>query len=72
VAGGRRRLHNGEPHNLYASPDIVRVIKLRRIRWAWHVARMGSVKNAYKILIGKPKGKTPVGRPSKVVQPSKL
>jgi hypothetical protein len=43
VTGGRRKLHNGELHNLYASPSIFRMIKLRRIRWAGHIARMGRI-----------------------------
>jgi hypothetical protein len=62
--GGRgwRRLHNEELHNLYISPDVTRVIKSRRTRWEGHVARMGEVRNAYKILVGKPEGKRPRGR----------
>jgi hypothetical protein len=47
-------LHNEELHSLYISPDIIRVIKSRRMRWAGHVGRMGEVRNAYKILVGKP------------------
>jgi hypothetical protein len=54
VAGGWRRLHNEELHNLYTSPNIVRVIKSKRMRWAEYVARMGEMKNAYIILVGKP------------------
>jgi hypothetical protein len=61
-AGGWRRLHNEELHNLYASP-IIRVIKSRRMRWAQHVACMGEMRNAYNILFGKPEGKRPLGRP---------
>jgi hypothetical protein len=57
VAGGWRRLRNEELHNLYTSPNIIRVIKSRRIRWAEHVARMGEMRNVYKILIGKPEGR---------------
>jgi hypothetical protein len=55
VAGDWRRLHNEELHSLYASPNtsIITVIKLRRIGWAWHVALMGEMRNAYKILAGK-------------------
>jgi hypothetical protein len=53
VAGGWRRLHNEELHNLYALPNI-RVIKLRRVRWTGHVARMVALRNAYRILVGKP------------------
>jgi hypothetical protein len=59
VAEGWRRLHNEELHNLYASPNTISVIKLSRMRWVWHVARMGKKRNAYKILVGKPEGKRP-------------
>jgi hypothetical protein len=62
VAEGWRRLYYEELHNLYASPNIIRVIILRRLRWAGHVARMGEMRNAYKILVGKPEGKRPLGR----------
>jgi hypothetical protein len=47
---------------LYLSPNIIRIIKSRRMRWAGHVARMGEKRNAYRILVGKPEGKRPVGR----------
>jgi hypothetical protein len=57
VAGSWRRLHNEEFHNLYASLNIFRVIKLRRVKWAGHVARMGGIRNACKILVGKPEGR---------------
>jgi hypothetical protein len=63
VTGGWRKLHNEELHGLYSSPDIVRVIKARRMRWAGHVARMGEVRGAYNILVGRPEGKKPLGRP---------
>jgi hypothetical protein len=63
VTGGWRKLHNEELHNLYSSPRVIRIIKLRRMRWAGHVARMGDKGNAYKLLVGKPKGKRPLGRP---------
>jgi hypothetical protein len=53
---GWRKLHNEELHNLYSSPSTIRMIKSRRMRWAGHVARMGEKKNAYRILVGKPKG----------------
>jgi hypothetical protein len=53
VAGGWRRLHNEELHNLYASPNIIRVIKPRRLRWEGHVARMAEIGNACTILVGK-------------------
>jgi hypothetical protein len=50
-------------HNLYSSPNIIRMIKSRRMRWAGHVARMGETRIAYGILVGKPGGKRPLGRP---------
>jgi hypothetical protein len=56
-------LHNEELHILYSSPNIIRQIKSRRMRWMEHVARMGEEKNVYKVLIGKPEGKGPLGRP---------
>jgi hypothetical protein len=56
VTGGWRKLHNEELHNLYSSP--IRTIKSRRMRWAGHVALMGAKRNAYRILVGKPEGKT--------------
>ena len=61
--GKWRRLHNEELHSLYRSPNIVRVIKSRRMRWAGHVAKMEEGRSAFKILTGKPKGKRPLGRP---------
>jgi hypothetical protein len=63
VTGGWRKLHNEEFHNLYSSPDIIRMIKSRRMRWAGYVARMGAKRNAYRILVGKPEGKRPLERP---------
>jgi hypothetical protein len=63
VTGDFRKLHNEELHNLYSSPRIIRMIKLRSMRWAGHVARMGARRNAYRILAGKPEGKRPLGRP---------
>jgi hypothetical protein len=62
VTGGWRKLHNKELHDLYSSPSIIR-IKSRRMRWAGHVARMGEKRNAYRLLVGKPEGKRPLGRP---------
>jgi hypothetical protein len=56
-------LHRGELHNLNSSPDIIRQIKSRRMRWAGHVARMGEVRNMYRVLVGKPEGKRPLERP---------
>jgi hypothetical protein len=51
VTGERRKMHNGELHNLYSSPDIIRQIKSRRMRWAGHVARVGEGRNAYRVLV---------------------
>jgi hypothetical protein len=59
---GWRRLHNEELHNLYASQNIIRVIKSRRMRWAGHAAHLGEMVNEYNILIGKPEGQRPLGR----------
>jgi hypothetical protein len=59
--GGWRRLYD-EFSNLYASPNIIRVIKPRTVRCVGHVARMGEMRNAYRVLDGKPKGKRPLGR----------
>ena len=58
-----RRLDNEEINVLYSSPNIVRVIKSRRMRWAGHVARMGEERGVYRVLVGKPEGKRPLGRP---------
>jgi hypothetical protein len=63
--GGWRKLHNEELHGLYSSSSIVRVIKARRMRWAGHVARMGEVRGAYNILVGRPEGRRPLGRPKR-------
>jgi hypothetical protein len=63
VTGEWRKLHNEELHNLYSSPDIIRQVKSRRMRWAGHVARMGEERKVYKVLMGKPEGKRPLGRP---------
>jgi hypothetical protein len=63
VTGGWRELHNEELHNLCFSPSIIRLIKSRRMRLAGNVARMGEKRNAYRILMGKPEGKRPLGRP---------
>jgi hypothetical protein len=63
VTGEWRKLHNEELRDLYSSPTIKRIIKSRRMRWAGHVARMGENKNAYRLLVGKPEGKRPLGRP---------
>ncbi|KAJ4431782.1 hypothetical protein ANN_20387 [Periplaneta americana] len=63
VTGEWRKLHNAELHALYSSPDIIRNIKSRRLRWAGHVARMGESRNAYRVLVGRPEGIRPLGRP---------
>jgi hypothetical protein len=63
VTGQWRKLHTEELHNLYSSPDIIRQVKSRRIRWAGHVSRMGEGRKVYKVLVGKPEGKRPLGRP---------
>jgi hypothetical protein len=63
VTGEWRKLHNKELHNLYSSPDIIRQVKSRRMRWAGHVARMGEERKLYKVLVGKPEGKRPLERP---------
>jgi hypothetical protein len=62
IAGCWRGLHNEEFHNLYSSPNVIRFIKPRRMRWAGHVTRMRKMRNAYKILVGKPEGKSPLGK----------
>jgi hypothetical protein len=56
-------MHNEELCDLYSSPSIIRIIKSRRMRWVGHVARMGEKINAYRLLVGKPEGKRPLGRP---------
>jgi hypothetical protein len=62
VTGEWRKLHHEELNYLYSSPNIVRVIKSGRMRWAGHVARMGDRRSVYRILEGKPEGKRPLGR----------
>ena len=57
------KLHEEELNNLYSLPNIVRVIKSRRMRWARHVARMGEGRGVYRVLVGKPEGRRPLGRP---------
>jgi len=63
VTGEWRKLHNEELNNLYFSPNIVRVIKSRRMRWEGHVARMGEGRGVYRVLVGKPERRRPLGRP---------
>jgi hypothetical protein len=66
VTGEWRKLHNEELRDLYYSPSIIKIIKSRRMRWAGHVARMGEKMNAYRLFVGKPEGKRPLGRPRDV------
>jgi len=63
VTGEWRGLHNEELNDLYSSPNIVRVIKSRRMRWAGHVARMGEERGVCRVLVGKSEGRRPLGRP---------
>jgi hypothetical protein len=58
-----RKLHNEALRDLYSLPSIIRIIKSRRMRWGGHVARMGEKKYSYRLLVGKPEGKRPLGRP---------
>jgi hypothetical protein len=61
--GSWRKLHNDELHSVYSSPNIVKVIKSRRMRSAGHVARMGEGRGVHRVLVGRPEGKRPLGRP---------
>jgi hypothetical protein len=61
--GSRKKLHNDELHSLYSSPNIIGVIKSRRMRWAGHVARIGERRGVYRVLIVRPERKRPLGRP---------
>jgi hypothetical protein len=63
VTVGWIKLHNEELHGLYSSSSVIRVIKARRMRWAGHVARMGVVRGAYNIFVGRPEVRRPLGRP---------
>jgi hypothetical protein len=63
VAAEWRKVHNEELRDLYSSPSIIRIIKARRMRWARHVARIGEKRIAYRLLVGKPEGRRPLGRP---------
>jgi hypothetical protein len=68
TTGEWRRLHNEELNGLYSSPNIIRVIKSRRMRWAGHIARMGEKGSAYRILVGRPEGRRPLGRPRRKLE----
>jgi hypothetical protein len=63
VTGEWGKLRNKELRDLYSSPSIIRIIKSRKMRWAGHVARIGEKRNAYRLLMRKPEGKRPLGRP---------
>jgi hypothetical protein len=63
VTGHWKKLNNEELHNLYSSPNVIRLIKSGRMRWAGHIVRMGETRNAYRILVGKPEGNRPLGKP---------
>jgi hypothetical protein len=63
VTGGWRKLRNEELRDLLSLPSIIRIIKSRRMRWAGHVARMGEERNAYRLLVGMPEGRRPLGKP---------
>ncbi|KAJ4438916.1 hypothetical protein ANN_14870 [Periplaneta americana] len=63
VTGEWRKLHNAGQHALYSSPDIIRNIKSRRLKWIGHVARILESRNAYRVLVGRPEGKRLLGRP---------
>jgi hypothetical protein len=62
TSGLKKNLHNEELHDLYSSPSIIRMIKSRRLRWVGHVARIVKKRQACRILVGKPEGKSPLGR----------
>ena len=65
ITGEWRKLPNAELHALYSSPNIIRNLKSRRLRWAGHVARMEQSRNAYRVLVGNPESKRPLGKPSR-------
>ena len=64
ITGEWRKLHNAGLHALYSLPNIIRSLKSRRLRWTGHVAHMKQSRNAYRVLVGKPEGKRPLGKPS--------
>jgi hypothetical protein len=63
VTGGWRKLHNEELHDMYSSPSVITMIQSSSMRWAGHVERIGTKRISYRILVGKPEGRTPLGRP---------
>ena len=63
ITGEWRKLHNAELHALYSPPNIIRNLKSRRLRWAGHVVRMEQFRKAYRVLVGKPESKRPLGWP---------
>jgi hypothetical protein len=63
MTGEWRKLHNEELNDLYSLPNIVRVVKSRRMRWAGHVVHMGEERGVHRVLVGKAEGKRPLGRP---------
>jgi hypothetical protein len=63
MTGEWRKLHNEELNDLYSSPSIIRIIKAKRMRWAGHVAQMGEKRNAYRLFVGKPEERRPLGKP---------
>jgi hypothetical protein len=63
MTGEWRKMHNEELNDMYSLPNIVRVVKSRRMRWAGHVARMGRGRGVHRVLVGNPEGKRPLGRP---------
>ena len=65
ITGEWRKLHNAELHALYSSPNIIRNLKSRGLRWAGHVPRMEQFRNAYRVLVVKPESKRPLGRPKR-------
>jgi hypothetical protein len=67
VTGEWRKLHNEELHDMYSSPNIIKIMKSRRrMKWAGHAARMGEKRNAYRLLMGKPEVERPLGRPRRI------
>jgi hypothetical protein len=62
MQGGWRKLHNEDLHNFSSSPNIIKVVKLRKMRWVGHAAHMGEMRDTYKILVGKPERERPLGR----------